>query len=116
VEEGIMLPWRLFVRWWLVVARREFVRVEGGPRCIIRSEGAKKCAARKWMNHGQHPLLPPAGGWAISSSSRQRARSPSFEDDVDWEALEAEAETEAEAESAPTQRVLILEDFITDSD
>jgi hypothetical protein len=47
-------------------------------------------------------------------SSRRRARSPSFENDVDWEALEAELE--AETESALAQRGLGPEDFIVNSD
>jgi hypothetical protein len=88
---------------------------------LIRLEDAKKRAARKWTNHGQHPppsLIPPAGGWAISSSSRWRARSLSFE--VDVKGLEAELELEAEAETesapAPAQQVLGSEDFIVDSE
>jgi hypothetical protein len=99
VEERVVLPPRLFVQWRLVVARWEFIRwriIEGEVARLIRSEGVRKRAACKWTNHGQRPppsLLPPMGVWAISSSLRWRAWSPSFEDDIDWEGLEAEAES-----------------------
>jgi hypothetical protein len=114
VEGRVVLPPRLVVRWRLVVAWSS--SGGGSPSkeeraALIRSEGARKRATCKWTNYGQHPppsQLPPAGSWAISSSSRRRARSPSFEDDVDWEGLEAEP--------APEQRVLGSKDFIIDDD
>jgi hypothetical protein len=99
VEERVVLPPRLFVRWRLVAARWEFIRrriIEGGAARLIRLEGARKRAACKWTNHDQRPppsLLPHMGVWAISSSLRWRAWSPSFEDDIDWEGLKAEAES-----------------------
>jgi hypothetical protein len=62
---------------------------------LIRSVGARKRAAYKWTNGVRPPLslLPLAGGWEADLSSRWRARSPSFEDGVDWEGL-VEAEPE----------------------
>jgi hypothetical protein len=121
VEGRVVLPPRLVVRWRLVIAWREFVRrqipVEGGACRPHPLRGCEEARRPQVDGLGQRPppsLLPPAGSWAISSSSRRQARSPSFEDDVDWEGLEAELE--AETEPAPKQRVLGPEDFIIDDD
>jgi hypothetical protein len=85
VEERLVLPRRLILRWWLLVAWRELVRQrlpsEEEWKKLIRSVGAKKRAARKWTNYSLRPppsLLQYAGGVEAGSSSRRRARSPSF--------------------------------------